>query len=51
MDPVTAVCNVLTAWITFLGTPEGQKICEQNRELIAKFTATLDALVAKHAPS
>lgn len=45
MDPVTAVANVVKAWLEFLCTPEGQKLCELNREAVAKVITRIDALM------
>lgn len=47
MDPITAIAGAVKAWFDFLCTPEGQEVCKANREAVAKFTATLDALIAK----
>lgn len=50
MDPITAIAGAVKAWLEFLCTPEGQEVCKANREILVKFTTTLDNLVAKAGP-
>jgi len=47
MDPVTAVANVVKAFLDFLCTPEGQELCKANREAVAKVITRIDALMDK----